>query len=148
MEVNSVETRNFFLNRCVYNVHKRAKKYYSCYILPFGTASKLVSFFFLHFFFWFFTQKQSFRTSLDESICTTKFSLTCFSAKWYWHSFFHNCLSSLSIYNVGVTCPKVMISHPSENLCKMLFSICKGRSLSVSPLLMCWKSKTLRLVVC
>lgn len=64
--------------------------------------------------------------------------ITCFSAKWYWHSFFHSCLSSLSMYKVGVTWPNVIMSQPSENLCKMLLSICRGRSLSVRPLLTCW----------
>ena len=35
------------------------------------------------------------------------------------------------------------MSHPSENLCRMLLSMCTGRSLSVRPLSTCWEGPTL-----
>lgn len=59
---------------------------------------------------------------------------TCLSVKWYWHSFFHSSLSSLSTWRSGATWPRLTRSLPSLSRCMMFSCKHNGRSVRVVPL--------------
>lgn len=71
------------------------------------------------------------------AICTSPH--TCLSVKWYWHSFFHSSLSSLSTWRSGATWPRLTRSRPSLSRCMMFSCKHNGRSVNVVPLKAGWK---------